>query len=86
MSEDLKPLSLAGLQQRLDSLAADQELAIALSDYRRLFGLNDIAHARLDNFAQGHDCTAHPRVSAIVFRKVSTSLGHSRAEPDPISD
>ena len=70
MTEALKPLSLAGLQTRLNHLGIGQELAIAISDYRRLFGVNDVGEARLENFAVGHGCSVDPRVTDIVFRKV----------------
>jgi hypothetical protein len=74
MTDPATLLSLAGLQRRLDDLALHQELAIAINDYRRLFGANDVAHARLANFAEGHGCRADPRISSIVFRKVRTRL------------
>lgn len=70
MTESTALLSLAGLQRRLNDLPVNQELTIAISDYRRLFGANDVARGRLDNFAVGHGCTVDPRVSSIVFRKV----------------
>jgi hypothetical protein len=72
MSNSPTLLSLAGLQRRLNDLPLHQELAIAINDYRRLFGGDELGHGRLDNFALGHGCTADPRISSIVFRKVRT--------------
>ena len=70
MTDPLPQLSLTGLQNRLDALKLGEQLTIGIGDYRRLFGLNDEAVGRLDNFAEGHGCTVDPRVAAIVFRKV----------------
>lgn len=70
MTEPLPRLSLTGLQHRLDTLKMGEQLTLGIGDYRRLFGLNDVAAGRLSNFAEGHGCTVDPRVAAVVFRKV----------------
>ncbi len=72
MTEPLPHLSLAGLQRRLDALTIGDQLTIGIGDYRRLFGLNDVATGRLDNFAEGHGCKVDPRLASITFRKVRT--------------
>jgi hypothetical protein len=65
------PLNLVGLQSRLDALDVGGQLAIATADFRRLFGVNDLGEAHLLNFAAGHGCAVEPRISSIVFRKMS---------------
>ncbi len=70
MTEPLPHLNLPGLQNRLDALKVGQQLTIGIADYRRLFGVNDVAGARLGNFAEGHGCRVDPRAAAIVFHKV----------------
>ena len=70
MTEPLPRLSMTSLQHRLDALKINDELTIGIGDYRRLFGVNDVATARLSNFAEGHGCTVDPRIAAVTFRKV----------------
>jgi hypothetical protein len=69
MADQVVALTLPGLQARLDALEVGQELAISLVDYRRLFGENDVAVARLSRFAEGHGCAVDPRPSLVVFRR-----------------
>lgn len=69
MSQSLYQISLPALQRRLDALAPGARLALALSDYRRLFGSDDVGAARLAHFAQGHGCGIRATPSLIEFEK-----------------
>lgn len=60
---------LPDLQQKLDALEEGGLLHITRRDYERLFGGNDVAQARLRNFALGHACVASFADGAILFRK-----------------
>jgi hypothetical protein len=62
-------LTLPELEEKLDGLAEGTLLQISARDYRRLFGTNDAAAARLRNFARGHACVANHGGEAILFRK-----------------
>jgi hypothetical protein len=62
-------LNLPGLQRLLDQLAVGEELAIAEKDVVRLFGINDVMHARIRGFASGHRCTPIFVDGSLVFRK-----------------
>jgi hypothetical protein len=73
MSESIPQLDLPGLQRRLDGLAVGQRLTIALADYRRLFGVNDVAQRRVAFFARGHGCRLDAAPSAITFHKTARS-------------
>lgn len=70
MTTHIGRLELAGLQTRLDGLAVGGQLALGISDCRRLFGVNDLGHARLDHFAAGHGCKVTPHPSMIIFQKL----------------
>jgi hypothetical protein len=60
---------LPDLQEKLDALQDGGSLHITRRDYERLFGVNDVAQARLRNFALGHACVASFADEAILFRK-----------------
>lgn len=69
----MKPLrwnfTLPDLQAKLDHLAEGALFQISARDYERLFGSNDVAVARLRNFAKGHACVTSHSDGAILFRK-----------------
>ena len=69
----MKPLrwnfTLPDLQAKLDHLAEGALFQISARDYERLFGSNDVAAARLRNFAKGHACITSHSDGAILFRK-----------------
>ena len=69
MSALRRNFSLPELEDRLDQLAEGALLQISARDYTRLFGANDVAAARLLNFAKGHACVASHADAAILFRK-----------------
>lgn len=69
MTATVSGLTLVGLQRKLDSLEPGDELMIAGSTGRRLFGLNDAASARIDHFATGHGCTVIQYEDVILFHK-----------------
>jgi hypothetical protein len=62
-------LYIARLQAKLDHLAEGALFQISARDYERLFGSNDVAAARLRNFAKGHACVTNHSDGAILFRK-----------------
>lgn len=62
-------ITLPELQARLDALSAGEQLTISGSSYERLFGLDDMALSRLDNFASGHGCLVHSRLASVTFHK-----------------
>jgi hypothetical protein len=70
MSETPPQLTLPGLQRLLDALAKDSCITLAISDYRRLFSVNDLAQARMRNFASGHGWVAEATPTSLSFRKV----------------
>lgn len=70
MTTPLPKLDLPGLQRRLDALGRGESLSIAITDVRRMFGLNDVAHQRMALFAEGHGCTADPAPSMVTFHKM----------------
>lgn len=61
--------TLPDLQEKLDRLVEGSMLQISMRDYERLFGSNDVARARLRNFAKAHDCVTSHSDSTILFRK-----------------
>ena len=66
----LRPnFTLPELEDVLDRLAEGALLQISVHDYRRLFGANDIAMARLLHFAKGHACVTSYSDGAILFRR-----------------
>jgi len=71
-------LSLPELQEKLDHLADGGILQIDAQDYERLFGTNDVATARLRNFAGGHCCVVSYANGAVLFRK---RIAQSGEEP-----
>lgn len=77
----MKPLrvnfSLPELQEKLDALAEGALLQISARDYRRLFGVNDVAADRLRHFARGHACVVSHADTAILFRKKFAELSAS---------
>jgi len=74
--------TLPELQARLDLLAEGALFRISARDYERLFGTNDVAAARLRNFAKGHACVASHSNQAILFRKQLARLGDSHSIPE----
>lgn len=64
--------TLPELQEQLDNLAEGAMFQISDGDYERLFGTNDVAAARLRNFARLHACVAIHANFAILFRKQLT--------------
>jgi len=89
----VKPLrwnfTLPELQARLDHLSEGALFAISARDYERLFGTNDVAAARLRNFARGHACVANHSTDAILFRKKLTQPDDSfqlREQQDEAED
>lgn len=73
IDDPIVEIDLAGLQRRLDALAVGEALTIAIATYRRIFGLNDAAQARLANFAKGHGCVTDAAPSMITFRKTKAT-------------
>jgi len=69
MNELRARFTLPELQEQLDNLAEGAVLQISGWDYERLFGVNDVAAARLRNFATLHACVASHAKSAILSRK-----------------
>ena len=66
----LRPnFTLPELEHMLDQLAEGAVLQIARRDYTRLFGINDVAAARLLHFAKGHACVTSHSDGAILFRR-----------------
>ncbi len=66
----LRPnFTLPELEHRLDELAEGALLQISQRDYRRLFGVNDVASERLLHFAKGHACVTSHSDGAILFRR-----------------
>lgn len=61
--------TLPELQEQLDCLAEGAVFQMSGWDYERLFGINDVAAARLRNFASSHACVASHADNAILFRK-----------------
>jgi hypothetical protein len=51
-----RPLTLPVLQMRLDQLMSGQSLNLPMAEVERIFGLNDVASRRINNFAKGHNC------------------------------
>jgi hypothetical protein len=63
------PLTLPGLQRQLDLLRPGQELTIAGSTCRHLFGETDRPEERIMHFAAGHRCTIRHCDHAVTFHK-----------------
>ena len=61
--------TLPDLEEKLNGLSEGGLLQISVQDYQRPFGTNNVAAARLRNFAKGHACDASRSNSAILFRK-----------------
>ncbi len=70
---DQPSMDLPGLQRLLDTLYLGDHLTISRSDYRRLFGIDDVALSRLTHFAEGHHCAFEPGESSITFRKAAAT-------------
>ena len=66
----LRPMTLPELQSELDRLSPGDRWEISQADYLRVFGANDVARARLENFARGHRCGIAVTPSGIEFRKL----------------
>lgn len=74
---------LPELQEKLDALAEGGVLQITRHDYERLFGENDVAMARLRNFAQSHACIASFADGGIIFRKQLGKHQDLSTQPTP---
>jgi hypothetical protein len=61
--------TLPELEEELDGLTEGASFPISSWDYERLFGANDVAAARLRNFAASLACHASHANNAIFFRK-----------------
>ncbi|MCC8978327.1 hypothetical protein [Bradyrhizobium acaciae] len=62
-------LTLVELRSRLDRLGAGGVLSISDHDYERLFGINEVAAAKVAQFARKHRCVAVPGEASVYFRK-----------------
>ncbi|MBR1163710.1 MULTISPECIES: hypothetical protein [Bradyrhizobium] len=62
-------LTLAELRFRLDRLGAGAVLRISDRDYERLFGINEVAAAKVAQFARKHHCVSVPGEGSVYFRK-----------------
>ena len=51
--------TLPSLESSLDRLLPAQTIALTRKPIEHLFGMNDVAAARLQRFARGHDCIHH---------------------------
>ncbi|WP_246668035.1 MULTISPECIES: hypothetical protein [Bradyrhizobium] len=71
---------LLELRSRLNRLAAGAVCRISDCDYERLFGINEVAAAKAEQFAKMHHCVSIPGEDAVYFRKWSSD-GCSPAEP-----
>ncbi len=75
-----KQMTLPDLQEHLDELVPGAELHLVLSDVERLFGVNDVATARLRNFAASHNCVFAWSPTGVQFLK---QLIQPRVAPRP---
>jgi hypothetical protein len=66
-----KDFTLPSLQSSLDRLAVAQTLALANRQIELLFGVNDVAIARVKRFAEGHNCTVTYAGGCVVFHKAA---------------
>lgn len=71
MQETNFQLNLTDLQRRLDGLLPGDSVTLGIADVRRLFGLNDVGQARVENFAEGHHCRIEATPSTVTFRKAA---------------
>ncbi|MGY3530347.1 MULTISPECIES: hypothetical protein [Bradyrhizobium] len=62
--------TLPELEQELRRLHDGAVHHLTRHDYRRLFGDNDVAVARLRNFAKSHGCVASFADEQILLRKL----------------
>jgi hypothetical protein len=67
--------TLPTLQHWLDQLGPDAILPLKRSQVERLFGLNDVAQARLLRLAQGHNCTISYSDGSVVLKKRHVTEG-----------
>ncbi len=61
--------TLPDLEHELEALVEGGLHQITRRDYERLFGTNDVALARLRNFAKSHACVASFADDAVLFRR-----------------
>ena len=61
--------TLPEFQEKLDGLADGTLFQISGRDCERLFGTNDVAVARLKNFAKGQACVVNHSNGDILYRK-----------------
>ncbi|WP_076861386.1 hypothetical protein [Bradyrhizobium mercantei] len=66
-------LTLAELRARLDRLGDGAVLRISDRDYERLFGINEIAAAKVAQFARKHHCVSVPGAASVYFRKLNSN-------------
>ncbi|UGY12360.1 hypothetical protein HAP48_0027290 [Bradyrhizobium septentrionale] len=64
--------TLAELRSRLDRLDPGAVLRISEHDYERLFGINEVAAAKVAQFAGTNRCVSIPGADAVYFRRWST--------------
>ena len=62
--------TLSSLQGFLDRMKPDQTIALAKPEIEKLFGLNDVAVARVSRFAHGHRCDANFTDGCVIFVKL----------------
>ena len=76
-----KDFTLPDLQSKLDLLESGGQFQVLHVDVERLFGMDDVARARLLRFAQGHGCLTVETDTGVTFRRVAearaTHLGSS---------
>jgi hypothetical protein len=66
----IRLMTLPELEAELERLSPGERREIDQADYWRMFGANDVARARLENFARGHRCGIAVTQSGIEFRKL----------------
>lgn len=54
----------------MDRLPISKSLTLASKQIETLFGLNDVANARMKRFASGHDCIVTYTDHCVVFHKM----------------
>ena len=70
-ADDVRPLTVAGLQRLLNSIAVGDQLTVSLAEIRRLFGTDDAGAGRLAHFARGHGCSLAPSPTQVIFNKTT---------------
>lgn len=65
-------ITLPSLETHLERMPVARAIALASTDVERLFGMNDVARARLKRFARGHNCIVSHTDGCVVFQKLPT--------------